>query len=136
MVYLLSYCRQVINSFKTNPLNIMFDDCSKVLLGNMIDFSCLYLPQGHWSSSVVYIFHKGIDRVQLSVSSTRALIEFSCLYLPQGHNSISIRICTFFILSLSLRVSDYHQRCTLLYTRTLIIIKGSSTCSNFATTIY
>ena len=47
LVYLLSNCRQVLNIFKTNPLNIMFDDFIIWLLGYRTEFSCLYLPQGH-----------------------------------------------------------------------------------------
>ena len=31
----------------THPLNIIFDDFSTRLLGYRIEFSCLYLPQGH-----------------------------------------------------------------------------------------
>ena len=33
--------------FKTNPLNIIFDDFSIWLLGYNTEYSCLYLPQGH-----------------------------------------------------------------------------------------
>jgi len=54
LVYLISNCRQVLNSFKTNPLNIIFDDISIWLLGYR-------------------------TRVQLSTSSTRAYIHKYCV---------------------------------------------------------
>ena len=47
LVYLLSNCRQVLKSFKTNPLNIIFDDFRIWLLGYRSEFRCLYLPQGY-----------------------------------------------------------------------------------------
>ena len=47
LVYLLSNCRQVLKLFKTNPLNIIFDDFSIWLLWYRTEFSCLYLPQWH-----------------------------------------------------------------------------------------
>ena len=47
LVYPLSICRQVLNTFKTNPLNIIFDDFSICLLGYRTEFSCLYLPERH-----------------------------------------------------------------------------------------
>jgi len=39
--------RQILPSFKTNPLNIIFDDFSICLLGYRTEFSCLYLPERH-----------------------------------------------------------------------------------------
>ena len=43
-------------SFKTNPLNISFDDFSIWLLGHRTEFSCLYLPQGHNFISTVWLW--------------------------------------------------------------------------------
>ena len=50
-----SNCRQVLKSFKTNPLNIIFDEFSICLLGYRTKFSCLYLPQGHNFISTVWL---------------------------------------------------------------------------------
>ena len=47
LVYLLSICRQVPTSFKTNPLNIIFDDFDICLFGYRTDFTWLYLSQRH-----------------------------------------------------------------------------------------
>jgi len=32
----------------TDPLNIIFDDFGISLLGYRMEFSCLYIPQGHY----------------------------------------------------------------------------------------
>ena len=41
--------------FMTHPLNITFDNFAKYLLGYMIKFSCLYIPQGHYFISTVWL---------------------------------------------------------------------------------
>jgi len=38
----------------TDPLNIIFDDFDKLLLGYRIDFSCLYVPQGQIISLALF----------------------------------------------------------------------------------
>ena len=44
-------------SFKTNPLNIIFDDFSIWLSGYTTEFICLYLPQGHnFISTAVWLW--------------------------------------------------------------------------------
>mgnify|MGYP006890319217 CR=1 FL=1 len=44
-----------LKSFTTDLLNIIFDDFSIWLLGYRIEFSCLYLPQGHTFISIVWL---------------------------------------------------------------------------------
>ena len=56
LVYLLSNCRQVLKSYKTNPLNIIFNDFSIWLLGYRTKFSCLYLPKGYNFISTVWLW--------------------------------------------------------------------------------
>ena len=48
IVNLLSNCWQVLNLSRLTALNIIFDDFSIWLLGYRAEFSCLYLPQGHY----------------------------------------------------------------------------------------
>ena len=55
LTYLLSNCRQALKSFRTNPLNIIFDDFNIRLLGYRTEFSCLYLPQGYTFISTVWL---------------------------------------------------------------------------------
>jgi len=40
----------------TNPLNIIFDDFSICLLGYRTEFSCLYIQQGHYFISTVWLW--------------------------------------------------------------------------------
>ena len=57
------------NRFKTNPLNIIFDDFSIWLLGFKTEFSCLYLPQGHYfMSTSFYIERKSIFKINSYIS--------------------------------------------------------------------
>ena len=56
MVYILSSCRQVLNYFKNNPLNTIFDYFSIWLLGYKTACTCLYLPQGHDLKSTVWLW--------------------------------------------------------------------------------
>jgi len=39
----------------TDPLNIMFDDFGIYLLNYKIEFSCLYIPQGHAFISTMWL---------------------------------------------------------------------------------
>jgi len=39
----------------THPLNIVFDDLGIWLLGCMIEFSCLYIPQRHYFISSLWL---------------------------------------------------------------------------------
>jgi len=41
-------CKYLQQSFITDPLNIIFDDFDIWLLGYRIEFSYLYIPQGHY----------------------------------------------------------------------------------------
>ena len=43
------------NYFKTNPLNVIFDDFNIWLLGYRTEFSCLYIPQGHTFIGTVWL---------------------------------------------------------------------------------
>ena len=59
----------VLTYFKTNPLNIIFDDFSIWLLGYKTEFSCLYLPQGHYfMSTSFYIERKSIFKINSYIS--------------------------------------------------------------------
>ena len=42
--------------FKTNPLNIIFHEFCIWLLDNRIALSCLYLPQGHYFLSTLWLW--------------------------------------------------------------------------------
>ena len=46
---------KLLSNFKTNPLNIIFDDFS-IWLGYRTKFSCLYLPQAHNFISTVWLW--------------------------------------------------------------------------------
>jgi len=39
----------------TDPLNIIFDHLGILLLGYRIKFSCLYVPQGHYYISTLWL---------------------------------------------------------------------------------
>ena len=45
--------------FMTNPLNIIFYNFGIWLLGYMIEFSCLYLPQVHYFISTLWVWNTG-----------------------------------------------------------------------------
>jgi len=47
-LFLLPNCTKVLNIFMTYTLNIIFDDFDVWLYGYRIEFSCLYIPQGHY----------------------------------------------------------------------------------------
>ena len=55
LVFLLSNCSQELNLFKTHSLNIIFDGFGIRLLGYRIECSCLYLPQGHYFVSTLWL---------------------------------------------------------------------------------
>ena len=38
----------LLRYFMTDPLDIIFDDFGILLLGYMIEFNCLYIPQEHY----------------------------------------------------------------------------------------
>ena len=40
----------------TDTLNIIFDDFGICLLGYRIEFSCLYIPQGHYFMSTSWLW--------------------------------------------------------------------------------
>ena len=47
---------QRLNYFMTDPLNIIFDEFGIYLLGYRIEFSCLYIPQGLYSISNLWLW--------------------------------------------------------------------------------
>jgi len=51
LVYLLSYCPQVV---KTHPLKIL--RLRYIITGYRIKFSCLYIPQGHYFISTLWLW--------------------------------------------------------------------------------
>ena len=57
-LFLLSKCPQVLKSFMTDPLNIIFDDLRIWLLGYRIEFSCLYtcIPKGLYFISTLWVW--------------------------------------------------------------------------------
>jgi len=55
LVFLLTNCPNVLKCFMTNPLYIIFDDFGLRLIGYMIEFSCLYIPQGFYCMSTSWL---------------------------------------------------------------------------------
>ena len=56
LVFLLLKCLQLLNSFKTHPLNIIFDGFGIWLLGYRTEFICLHTPQGHNFISTLWLW--------------------------------------------------------------------------------
>ena len=79
VIDLLSNCRQVLKSFKTNLLNIIFDDFSIRLLGYRTEFSCLYVPQGLNFMSIVSLCSKD-EYFFYILSESPSLIQTSYQY--------------------------------------------------------
>ena len=48
VVFLHSNCLQVLKSFLTDLLNIIFDDFGILFTDFWFEFSCLYIPQEHY----------------------------------------------------------------------------------------
>ena len=51
LLVLLSNCPHVLNY----KINIIFDDLGIWLLGYMVEFSCLYIPQRHYFISTLWL---------------------------------------------------------------------------------
>ena len=49
-------CKYYLKSFKTHPLNIIFDDFGLWLPGYRNEFSCLYIPQGYSFISILWLW--------------------------------------------------------------------------------
>ena len=73
--------------FMTKPLNIVFGDVGIWLLGYGIEFSCLYIPQGHYFMSTLWLWSTD-DYCQFSVfSESRSLNNIK--KDTQNHNIIT-----------------------------------------------
>ena len=47
--------RKYLKSYMTDPLNIILDNFCTLLLGYRIEFSCLYIPQGHYFINTLWL---------------------------------------------------------------------------------
>ena len=111
LVYPLSICRQVLNSVKTNPLNIIFDDFSIWLLGYRTEFSCLYRPQGHTFISTVwlwsteeYVFYILSESPSLTTCIIKWYTYVWHIFIHHYRNfpsSITDDFCPFFVVHLT-----------------------------------
>ena len=54
--YYFQIAHTYYKSFKTDPLNIIFDDFDIWLLGFRIKFSCLYIPQEYYFISTLWLW--------------------------------------------------------------------------------
>ena len=57
--YVQIACKNEI-SLTTDPFNIIFDDFGIWLLGYRMEFSCLYIPQGHIEVLCGYVTYRSM----------------------------------------------------------------------------
>ena len=79
LVFLLSNCPQVLKSFMTDPLNIIFDNFWIWLLGYRIELSCLNILKAYYFMNTLWKWNTDEYCVFLVLSESAPLTHKNCI---------------------------------------------------------